>query len=226
MFFMDPTFIIVIPAFILSIYAQIKVHKTANKYKQFEINSKLNGEEIARKVLKTAGLNLPIIETPGELSDHYDPIKRELHLSKDVFRGTSITACGIAAHEAGHAIQHALNYKPLIIRTTSYPLARFGSFGGPILFMLGMIFAVPSFLFYGIIFYSLSVLFYLITLPVEFDASSRAKKVLYENGFVTTEEREKISEVLNSAALTYVAAALTAILELLRLVLLYNSRRD
>lgn len=226
MFYNDSTFLIIVPALLFSIYAQIKVSGTANKYKKVQITSGLTGQEIAQKVLLTAGLTLPIIETPGDLTDHYDPLKKELHLSKDVFSKSSITACGIAAHEAGHAIQHALGYKPLILRTTSYPIARFASFGGPILFIAGMIFAIPGFIFYGICFYSISVLFYLITLPVEFDASYRAKKILFENAFITTDERNAISEVLSSAALTYVAAALMAILELIRLILLYNSRKN
>jgi uncharacterized protein len=224
MFVFDSTFIILIPALILTVYAQYKVQSTYSKYSKIYISSERTGKDIARKVLETEGLSLPIEETPGKLTDHYDPIKKVLRLSPQVYNGKSIAAAAIAAHEAGHAIQHAKSYKPLVLRTASYPLARFASFGGPILFLIGFIFASKSMLLYGIIIYSLAVFFYLITLPVELDASSRAKTILENNGFVLGSEKEGVRKMLNSAALTYIAAALMAIVELLRLIILYRSR--
>jgi len=224
MFGIDYTIIMLVPALILSIYAQIKVSSTVKKYSKVPINSGLKGYEIAKKVLEIKGLSLPIEETPGKLSDHYDPIKKVLRLSPEVYNGKSITSASIAAHEAGHAVQHSKKYMPLVLRTASYPIARIGSFGGPILFIAGFLFNSQSFLMYGIIFFSLSVLFYIITLPVEFDASSRAKKILFNNGFITSEEKIGVNKVLNAAALTYVAAALMALLQLLRYVMIFNSR--
>jgi len=220
----DVTFLLIIPVFLLSLYAQYKVHSAVKKFSKVEINSKRTGYEIAKKVLETEGLSLPIEETPGRLSDHYDPIKKILRLSSDIYNGTSIASTAIAAHEAGHAIQHAKGYKPLILRTTSYPLARFSSFGGPILFFLGLILSYPTFILYGIIIYAVAVFFYLITLPVEFDASSRAKSILENNAFITGNEKEGIKSVLNAAALTYVAAALMALVQLFRYIILYHNK--
>ncbi len=159
MFLLDSTFLLIIPALILSVYAQYKVNSAFKKYKKIDISTGLKGHEIAQKVLETEGLHLPIEETPGKLSDHYDPMKKVLRLSPEVYNGKSIASAAIAAHEAGHAIQDAKKYSPLVLRTASYPIARFSSFGGPILFLLGFIFALPTFLFWGIVVYSLAVFF-------------------------------------------------------------------
>jgi len=224
MFFYDPTFIIIIPALILTIYAEVMVKRAFSKYSKININSGLSGKEIAQKILNMSGLNIPIERTPGNLTDHYDPLSKILRLSPEVYDGKSIASAGIAAHEVGHALQHASKYAPLILRTSSYPIARFASFGGPILLILGLLLSLKPFLLYGIIIYSVSVLFYLITLPVEFNASSRAKSILVNNGFISGEEKDGVDKVLNAAALTYVASALVAVLQLIRLILIFRNR--
>jgi len=215
----------IIIVFIYSIYAQFKVKSIVKKYQRVPINSNLTGAEIAKKVLNTASISIPIEITQGKLSDHYDPIKKILRLSPQIHNSRSIAAAGIAAHEAGHAIQDAKKYKPLVLRTIAYPVAGFSSYGGPIMFFVGFFFQIPSLTYIGIIFYAVAVLFYLITLPVEFNASSRAKEILFNYGFITGEEKEGVKKVLNAAAMTYVAAAMMALLQLLRYAMLANRRR-
>jgi Zn-dependent membrane protease YugP len=223
--FYDSTYILIIPAIILSIYAQIKVSSAFKKYSKIQINSGLTGKEIAQKVLNTEGLSIQIERVAGKLSDHYDPRSKVLRLSEEVYSGRSVAAAGVAAHEAGHAIQDAKKYAPLVLRTVSYPVAGFASYGGPILFFIGIFFSLADLLWLGIILYGISTLFYIITLPVEFNASSRAKKILFENGFVNSEEKKGVDKVLNAAAMTYVAAALMAVLQLIRYISLANRRR-
>ena len=220
-YFYDPTFLILIPALLLTIYAQYKVHSTAKKFSDVKNSSGLTGKEVAQKILQQEGLgDMPINKSTKKLGDHYDPKKRELTLSEEVYGKASITALGIAAHEVGHAIQHEKKYPFLVFRTAFYPLASFSSYLAPFLFIAGFIFALQSLIQIGIVLFAASVVFTVITLPVEFNASKRAVAKVTNMGIVTTEEIGGVKKVLNAAALTYVAAALVALLQLIRLVLI------
>ena len=221
MFFWDPTMILLIPAIILTLYAQQKVKSTYSKYSKMKTKRNVSGVEVAKYLLQNNGLgDIPIEETPGKLTDHYDPVKKVLRLSSENFKGSSIAALGVAAHEVGHAIQHRDKYLPLNIRNSVLPAASFGSSLAWPLVIGGIIFSVPSFLDIGIILFSAVVLFQIVTLPVEFNASGRAIKSLATGGFLEGDEIAQARKVLNAAALTYVAAAAVAIINLLRLLIL------
>jgi Zn-dependent membrane protease YugP len=216
MFYFDPMYFVYVgPALLLSMWAAFKVKSTFYRYNQVPASSGASGAQVARELLLRNGLDMPVEEFPGTLSDHYDPRVRRLRLSSDVYRGRSIGAIGVAAHEAGHAIQHATGYRPLLLRHSIAPIAQFGSsvwiwvmMGGFLLGSLGLV-KLGILLFVGV------VVFQLVTLPVELNASSRAKQMVYESGFVTESERGGVSKVLSAAAMTYVAAALTSIATLL-----------
>jgi uncharacterized protein len=225
-YFSDPTFLLLIPALLLTVYAQIKVHFTINKYSQIKNSANLTGHDVAKKILNMEGLgNIPINRSDKSLGDHYNPLTRELTLSGDVYGKASISAIGIAAHEAGHAIQHQKKYPFLIVRTGFYPIANFSSFLAPILFIAGIFLSIPYLLEIGIILFSASVVFTVVTLPVEFNASRRAVQTLKSIGVLHGDNEIKgVKKVLNAAALTYVAAALVAILQLLRLILIARNR--
>ena len=227
MFFLwDPTYILLLPALILSIYASMKVRSTFLYYSEIPNSRRLTGREAAEIILKSIGLNDVRIEpVPGSLTDHYDPTTKVLRLSEPVYSEPSVAALGVAAHEIGHAIQHATGYYALALRSSLVPVANIGTNLAFPLFFLGFIFGSPSLMNIGILAFSLAVLFYLITLPVEINASKRAQEVLLSLGLVTQKEAEGVRKVLNAAALTYLAAALTALLNLLRLILLANMRR-
>ncbi|ACI18508.1 zinc metallopeptidase [Dictyoglomus thermophilum] len=227
MFFLwDPTYILLLPALILSIYASMKVRSTFLYYSEIPNSRRLTGREAAEIILKSVGLNDVKIEPiPGTLTDHYDPTTKVLRLSEPVYSEPSVAALGVAAHEIGHAIQHATGYYALALRSSLVPVANIGTNLAFPLFFLGFIFGSPSLMNIGILAFSLAVLFYLITLPVEINASKRAQEVLLSLGLVTQKEAEGVKKVLNAAALTYLAAALTALLNLLRLILLANMRR-
>lgn len=227
MFFLgDPTFILLIPAMIFAIYAQGKVKSTFNRYLRVRGNQGYTGAQAARKILEAEGLhNIPIELINGHLSDHYDPRKKVLRLSNAVYNGTSVASLGVAAHEVGHAIQHAMGYAPLMIRNSLAPIAGFGSQAAWFLFLMGFIFDFTDLMTIGIWFFIAVVLFQLITLPVEFNASSRAIHLLESQGLLTTGEIVPAKRVLNAAALTYVAATVTAITQLLRLIILRGRRR-
>ncbi|MBI2464154.1 zinc metallopeptidase [Candidatus Peregrinibacteria bacterium] len=224
--FYDATFLLIIPAIIFTLYAQYKVHSTFRKYEKIANERGMTGMDVARKILDQEGLNaIPVEKTGGLMGDHYDPIKKVLRLSEKVYSGKSISALGVAAHEVGHAIQQARSYHPLIIRTTLYPVVSVSSYLAPILIFLGFIVAgFSQLLLAGIILFSASVVFTVVTLPVEFDASRRAVAVLETHGFVRGNEIQGVKKVLNAAALTYVAAAITAVLELIRLILIFQRR--
>jgi len=227
--FFDPLyFLFMVPAFLLSLWAQLKVKSAVAKFSKIPNSSNLTGAQVADAILKTTGItDVEIEPTEGVLSDHYDPSKKVLRLSRDVFYGRSIVSAGIAAHEVGHAIQHKNAYSPLVLRQTLAPAAMFGSNISWILILLGFILSSVKMLWLGIGLFSLAVLFTLITLPVEFDASRRAKEVLLSMGLVSNYDREGVSAVLNAAAMTYVAAAATAILQLIYLILrAQSSSRD
>jgi len=224
--FWDWTFVIVIPALLLALYAQARVRSTYAKYSQVRSSNGLTGAQAAAEILRRNGLsNVQIDQTGGVLSDHYDPRSRVLALSSDVYSGASVAAVGVAAHETGHALQHARGYAPLALRSTLVPTANFGSTLAFPLFLAGLWLNSGVLMQIGIVAYSLAVAFTVVTLPVEFDASARAMRALQEEGLVTPDELQGVRSVLRAAALTYVAAAATAALTLLRLVLLANRRR-
>lgn len=222
----DPTMVVLIPAILLTIYAQFKVSSTTNKYLRVNTRRGYTGEQTARRVLDSNGLyDVKIEMVRGNLSDHYDPRRKAVRLSEDVYYGTSITSVAVAAHECGHAIQHAKGYAPLQIRSSLVPVVNFASSISWFLIFLGFIMAGP-FLKIGILLFSASVLFQIITLPVEFNASSRAIVQLGNLGIIDESESRQSRRVLSAAALTYVAAALVSILQLLRLLLIAQRRND
>jgi uncharacterized protein len=231
MFFWDPTLLLMIPGLIFTLWAQMKVKSAFDKYSKIGVRSGITGAEIARKILKSAGLEGVAVEpTPGHLTDHYDPTKGVLRLSDSVYGSRSIAALGVAAHEAGHAIQHAEKYPALVMRTVIAPAAATGSQLGIWIFMIGMFIGyfahtnMTWILDIGIILFTAAVFFTIVTLPVEFNASKRAIMILRDGGYLTTDELPKAKAVLDAAALTYVAAAATAVLTLIRLIILRNSR--
>lgn len=222
----DPTMILLIPAMLLAVYAQTKVKTTFNKYLRVYSEKGYTGAQVARYILDKNGLrNVDIEMTSGKLSDHYDPRSKVLRLSNDVYHGTSIASVSVAAHEVGHAIQHGEEYFPLTFRNNLVPIVNISSSMSWIFIMLGFL-VTPSLLKIGIILFSGAVLFQVVTLPVEFNASSRAIDQLVTNSLITTEERKYSKKVLDAAALTYIAAAASAIMQLIRLVILSNSRDD
>ena len=225
MFWYDPTYVLLIPGILLALFAQLRVSSAFNKWKQVPSSTGLTGARIARMILDANGAgDVRIERVAGSLTDHYDPRDNTLRLSDEVYASGSVAALGVAAHEAGHAIQDAQDYAPLRIRSTMAPVAQIGSTAAVPLFMLGLIFSWQPLLEIGILCFAFAVLFYVVTLPVEFNASGRATAVL-SAGYLPEEEMRGVKAVLSAAALTYVAAALQAVLQLLRLVLLSNSRR-
>jgi Zn-dependent membrane protease YugP len=218
--------VLVVPTLILSLFAQILVKSTFAKYSRIRCSRNITGTDVAAYLLKANGIRDVRIEgVAGSLTDHYDPGSKVLRLSRPVYAQPSIAAVGVAAHETGHAIQHAVSYGPLILRGTLVPIANIGSSIGPILAIAGIFFSLPLLINLGIFLFSGAVLFYVITLPVEFNASARAIAILRSNKVLTPGELEGVKKVLTAAALTYVAAALTAIMSLLRLLLISKTRR-
>ena len=214
-----------IPGILLGLYAQIKLSSTYNRYIRQPIASGLSGAEAAREILDRAGLSdMPVREVGGHLTDHYDPMKKALFLSSENFHGRSLAAVGVAAHEAGHALQHKAAYAPLKIRMAIVPITNFASMAWMGLAMFGLILGITKFLILGIVVLSIIAFFQLITLPVEFDASSRAKVQLVNLGIVQSHEAAGVSRVLSAAAMTYVAAMVTAALQLLHLIMLARNR--
>lgn len=226
MMLFDPVYwIMLLPAMILAAYAQGLVKSRFNKFSEVSLQGNITGYEVARYIMENAGIqDVSIQLSRGALSDHYNPLKKTLNLSENVYRGKSIAAAGIAAHEVGHAIQHQCNYAPLRLRNSIVPLANLGSQGAPILILIGFLFNATRLIELGIVFFSLAVVFYLITLPVEFNASKRATQSLQGMHLVSSSEMVGVKKVLNAAALTYVAAALTAIMQLLYFLTLARRR--
>ncbi len=226
-FWGDWTYILIFPALLLSLWAQFRVQGVFARYARVAADARLTGAQVARDILDRHGLTDVAIErVGGTLADHYDPRTRVLRLSPDVHDSFSLAALGVAAHETGHALQHADGYLFLGMRSAMYPAAALGSNGGPLLFILGLFMRSGFMMDLGIIFFTLAVIFYLVTLPVEFNASSRAVAILASEGYVTHEEVRGTRKVLDAAAMTYVAAALMAVLQLLRLLMLRGSRDD
>ena len=225
-YYMDSSMLILIPAIILSMYAAFKVDSTTSKYFKVRSEKGIPGSEVARRILDANGLrHVPVGPVAGNLTDHYDPRGKTVSLSEEVYYGTSITSVSVAAHECGHAIQDSLAYKPMLLRSMIVPAVNFASSASWIIIMMGFFINV-KFLWLGIILFSATVVFQLVTLPVEFDASRRALVQLEELGIVSHDERRLSRKVLSAAALTYVAAALSSILQLLRLVLIASRRDD
>jgi Zn-dependent membrane protease YugP len=218
--------ILIVPTLILSIYAQFLVKSTFSKYSRVMSSRNISGRDAAAYLMKQNRIGDVAIEPiRGSLTDHYDPSSKVLRLSEPVYSKTSIAAIGVAAHETGHAIQHAVSYGPLALRSGLVPVANIGSSFGPILAMIGIFFSWSLLINLGIIVFSGAVLFYVITLPVEFNASARAIAILRNNRVLSEAELAGVKKVLTAAALTYVASALTAIMSLVRLLLISRSRR-
>lgn len=214
-------------AFGLSLWAQFRVKGTFNKWAKVSTNYGLTGHDAARRMLDANGLyDVPIEPVKGTLSDHYDPIKRVVRLSEPVYFESSISAVAVACHEVGHAIQHKEHYPMLVLRHRMFPVVNIASRVAPFLLIAGFLFGMLNLIGIGIIFFSAAVLFQLVTLPVEFNASNRARKIMLTQGFVTQNEENGVGKVLNAAALTYVAAALISILELIRYILIFTSNRE
>lgn len=228
MFFFDPTyFIFMIPAFIIMALTTAYVRSSYKKWGQVRVSSGLTGAQAAQRLISSGGLyGVQVAGTPGELSDHYDPRNKTLYLSQGVYQAPSVAAVAVAAHELGHAQQDAEGYFPMRIRSLLVPAVNIGSNLGWILIMIGLFLRITELAWLGVIVFSAGALFALATLPVEFNASSRAKELLSTTGIIQTEEeRRGVNRVLNAAALTYVAGLVTAILQLLYFVFLVGGRR-
>jgi len=228
MFFSDYTFFLLIPPLLLALYAQARVKGTYAKYSRIGASSGISGAQMAKEILNLGGAgHVPVEETPGQLSDHYDPRKKVLRLSAGVYESQSIAALGIAAHEAGHALQHHTGYAPLHLRNGIYPVANLGSALAFPLFLIGFFMSQkgPNILMdIGILLFAGAVLFTVLTLPVEFNASKRAMALLGERGYLKGQELDGARRVLSAAALTYVASTAMAAMQLLRMFLLRQSR--
>jgi len=226
--YFDPTYILVIIGVVISLFASARVRTTFSKYQREMARCGLTGAQVAERLMHANGIyDVRIEHVSGSLSDHYDPSKKVLRLSDSVYANRSISAVAVAAHEVGHCIQHAKGYAPLNIRTSLVPVANIGSTLSWVFIIAGLVFAKFYYLVtVGIVLFSAAVLFQIVTLPVEFNASSRALTALENNGILYSDELAKGRKVLSAAALTYVAAAAAAILQLLRLLLLYGRRRD
>ena len=225
----DPTYFLVLIGAVICLIASARVKSTFQKYSQYRSMSGMTGAQAAERILHAAGIyDVTIQHISGNLTDHYNPSKKTLALSDTVYSSTSVAAIGVAAHECGHAMQHQQGYAPLNLRTAIVPVANIGSTLAWPLILIGLLFSANtgSFLIeLGIIFFSFAVIFQLITLPVEFNASSRALRMLGQQGILSDSELPYTRKVLSAAALTYVASAAAAILQLLRIILLFGGRR-
>lgn len=223
----DYSMIILLPAILIALYAQSRIKMTFHKYSNVRSQRGYTASQVARYLLDRAGLQAVSVEMiRGNLTDHYDPRSRVLRLSETVYNSSSVAAIGVAAHETGHAVQHSKNYAPLAIRNSLVPVANIGSNGAWILVMLAFITGIYSLINIGIILFSAAVLFQIITLPVEYNASSRALRLLESEGVLYSDEINSAKKVLSAAALTYVAAMLVSIAQLARLILLSRRRQD
>lgn len=228
-YYWDPTYILVVIGAVICMIASARVKGTFNKYSQLRSMSGMNGAQVAQRVIQAAGIyDVQVRHVSGSLTDHYDPRTKTVNLSDPVYNATSVAALGVAAHECGHAIQHAKSYAPLSIRSALVPIANFGSMLAWPVILIGLFFNTRSsglIIDIGILLFSAAVLFQLVTLPVEFDASRRALVMLRTQGILADDELKYTRRVLKSAALTYVASAAAAILQLLRIILITNGRR-
>jgi Zn-dependent membrane protease YugP len=218
----DPMyFVFMIPAFALIMFAQWKVKSTFNKYSQVPTNQRMTGAQVAQEILRANGIyDVQVERVPGQLSDHYDPRNKTLRLSEPVYGSTSVAAVGVAAHEVGHAIQHAQSYAPLKLRSAIVPVANVGNMFGPLMVIAGVLIGLTGLAWLGVFVFAAGTLFALVTLPVEFNASSRAMAQLTNLGVVDRTEYGQARKVLNAAALTYVAGFAAALLNLMYYVML------
>ncbi len=228
MFFFHPADFLMIPAIVMALWAQARVKSAYAKYSKIGTRSGMTGAEAAQRILSGAGVNgVELGVVPGEMTDHYDPAQKRVNLSQGVYAGSSVAALGIAAHEVGHAIQDAQSYAPMRLRHFIYPISSIGSTLAFPLILIGMIFnqsGMGWLISLGIYLFSAAVAFTIITLPVEFDASRRAVRALASGGYLTDDELRGVKKVLTAAALTYVAAAAAAVLQLLRLLIIARGR--
>ena len=227
----DPMYFLFIgPGLLLSLWASFRVKSAFKKYSKVRSARGLTGAEAAAEMLRSAGIgDVKIVRSQGMLSDHYNPLNKTLALSESVYASNSIAAIGVATHEAGHAIQHARNYAPLWVRSLLVPTASIGSGMGYMVMVLGLVFASTNMVLVGAVLFSAVLLFQIVTLPVEFNASARAKVLVVEYGIITDQERAGVDRVLNAAAMTYVAAAISTLLTLLYFLMrsgLLGGRRD
>ena len=224
----DPTYFLVIIGAVICMIASARVKSTYNKYSQYRSASGMTGAQAAQRILNSAGIyDVTIQHVSGNLTDHYNPSAKTLNLSDSVYNSTSVAAVGVAAHECGHAFQHQNSYFPLTLRTAIVPVANLGSTLAWPLILIGLFFTRNTgavLINLGIICFSFAVIFQLVTLPVEFNASARALRILGEQGILSDSELPYTKKVLKAAGLTYVASAAAAILQLLRLVLLFGGR--
>ena len=225
-FYFDWTVLIVLPALVFSVWAQINVKSTFDKYSKIRTKRGYTGADAARRVLNENGLfDVSIERVQGHLTDHYDPRANVIRLSESVYSSSNAAAIGVACHEAGHAVQHAKGYFPIKVRMAIIPMTKFGSALAMPIFFMGLLFAMDALLSLGIVLYATVALFQLITLPVEFNASARALEAIGSSGMFDAEEKKAARRVLTAAALTYVAALASSLLTLLRLLVLANGRR-
>jgi len=230
MMYLDPLYLLfALPGLLIGLWAQIKLSSAFGKYSNVPVQSGMSGAQAAREILDRAGLNnVPVEEIPGRLSDHYDPTKRALFLSSDNFQGRTVAAVGVAAHEAGHALQHQAAYGLFQARMALVPATKFASYAWTGILLLGWILGrafFAKFILLAVALFAVLTLFQLVTLPVEFDASRRAKEQLFRLGLVHSDEAAGVNKVLNAAALTYVAALVGSVLELLYLLTLARDSR-
>ncbi len=225
--FFDPTFILLIPAIILSLYAQVKIQATFAKYSNVPSSSRMTGAELAERLLHSGGLRGVRVEyVPGHLTDHYDPRDQVLRLSDSVYRSNSVAALGVAAHEVGHALQHGERYAPLLLRNSIVPVANLASTAAFPLLFLGLIMRWADLIWLGALLFTGVVVFQLVTLPVEFNASRRAVELLERGRYLQANEIPMVKKVLGAAALTYVAAALMSLVNLVRFLILAGLNRE
>ena len=226
----DPTYIFLIPGLIMVFWAQIRVKSAFNEWSQRGTRTGVTAADVARDILDKHGItDVRVERVPGHLSDHYDPKAKVVRLSDSTYHSNSIAAIGVAAHEVGHAIQHEHSYVPLHMRNLIFPVARIGDMFGPMMVIFGFLFRSEFGMWLidaGIIFFTLAVGFYIVTLPVEYNASSRAVAILENCGYMTSDEVRGAKKVLNAAALTYVAAAASAVMQLVRLFVIRGMARD
>lgn len=225
-FYFDPTYIILLPTLLFALWAQFNVNGTFNKYSKINTRSNMTGYDAARKILDANGLHHVKIEhISGHLSDHFDPKSNVIRLSDSVYSSTSVAAVGVAAHEAGHAVQYATGYSPMKLRAAIIPITNFGSTLALPIFMIGLIFSMFELAMVGIALFSLTAVFQAVTLPVEFNASNRALAALRGDGRLSGDEIKASRKVLRAAALTYVAALASSLAQILRLLLIVGRGR-
>ena len=224
-YYLDYTYLLLIPAMLFALYAQFKVNSTYNKFSKVRNSRGITGAEVARRILDANGLwNVKVVHIAGSLTDNFNPQTNTVSLSDSTYSSDSVAAIGVAAHECGHAVQHATGYAPIKIRSAIIPITNIGSSLGMILLLVGLIFSSHSLAIFGVFLYSAVTVFQAVTLPVEFNASSRALKTLSDDFILDEDELPRARKVLSAAALTYVAALISSIATVLRLLLIANNR--